>query len=113
MPPPPKPARRRLREVVGPGLVMAGSSIGSGEWIMGPAAAAIFMQGYGALLWVAVASILAQVVLNSEVMRYTICTGEPIFTGFMRSRPGPRFWLTGYLLLDCLSWWPSLSGLAA
>ena len=61
----------------------------------------------------AIASILAQVVLNTEVMRYTLCTGEPIFTGFLRSRPGPRFWLITYLLIDCLTWWPSLGGLAA
>jgi hypothetical protein len=117
MPPPPAPARRglfwALVALVGPGLVMAGSSIGTGEWVMGPAAAALYMQGTGAILWVVVASILAQSALNTEVMRYTLCTGEPIFTGFMRSRPGPHFWLVFYLLLDALSWWPSLGGLAA
>ncbi len=116
---PAPPARVRLRgwallaAVLGPGLVMAGSSIGTGEWVMGPLSAAKYMQGTGALLWVVVASIAAQAVLNTEVMRYTLCTGEPIFTGFMRSRPGPRFWLGFYLLVDCMSWWPALSGLAA
>jgi Mn2+/Fe2+ NRAMP family transporter len=116
--PPPPPSDRRgalaaLLAIVGPGLVMAGTSIGTGEWVMGPAAAALYMKGVGALLWVVVASIAAQMVLNTEVMRYTICTGEPAFTGFMRTRPGPRFWLIFYVLLDCLSWWPALGGLAA
>ena len=31
--------------------------------------------------------------------RYTLATGEPIFTGFMRQRPGARFWAIGYSLL--------------
>src|SRR5205823_3810022 len=85
LPEPPHQPKRGLLALIGPGLVMAGASIGTGEWVMGPAAAALYMQGKGALLWVVIASILAQVALNTEVMRYTICTGEPIFTGFMRS----------------------------
>lgn len=34
--------------------------------------------------------------LNSEMARYTLATGEPIVTGFMRTRPGPAFWGTWY-----------------
>jgi len=109
----PEPApfhARNLLALIGPGLVLAGGSIGTGELIMGPQAAARY---HGALLWVVVLSILAQVVLNTEVMRYTLCTGEPIMTGFMRSRPGPRFWFCFYLLLDIGGWWPTLAALAA
>src|SRR5262249_17520925 len=113
LPPPPAPARRSLLALVGPGLVLAGSSIGTGEWVMGPAAAALYMRGRDALLWVGVAPSGGQGALNPEAMRYPLCTGEPIFTGFLRPRPGPRFWLIFYLLVDCLSWWPALGGLAA
>jgi len=109
--PEPKPfVARNLLALIGPGLVLAGGSIGTGEWVMGPKAAA---QYHGAMMWVVLVSILAQVVLNTEAMRYTLCTGEPILTGFMRSRPGPRFWLVFYILLDFGTWWPSLAGLAA
>lgn len=101
---------RNVVRLIGPGLVMAGGAIGTGEWVMGPQAAAKY---HGALMWVVLASIIAQVVLNTEVMRYTICTGEPIMTGFMRSKPGPKFWLPFYILLDFGSWWPALAGLAA
>jgi hypothetical protein len=31
--------------------------------------------------------------------RYTLATGEPVFTGFMRERPGPRVWATVYAVL--------------
>lgn len=96
--------------LVGPGIVMIGGTIGTGEWVTGAGVAALYR---GALLWVAPLAILSQVILNTEVMRYTLVTGEPAFTGFLRCRPGPRFWLIGYLMLDCMSWWPALAGLAS
>jgi hypothetical protein len=97
-------------KLIGPGLVLAGGSIGTGELILGPQVAARY---HGAMMWVVVLSILAQVVLNTEVMRYTLCTGEPIMTGFMRCKPGPRFWLGFYFLLDFGGWLPTLAALAA
>ena len=96
--------------MIGPGLVLAGASIGTGEFVIGPQTAARYG---GAMLWAALVSILAQVVLNTEVMRYTVCTGEPVFTGFMRSKPGPKFWIALYLLLDLGGWWPTQAALAA
>jgi Mn2+/Fe2+ NRAMP family transporter len=101
---------RNIMALIGPGMVLAGSSLGTGEWISGAAVAALYQ---GALLWVAPLAILCQVILNTEVMRYTLVTGEPVFTGFMRSKPGPRFWLIFYVLMDCLTWWPTLAGLTA
>src|SRR5438034_11580914 len=35
------------------------------------------------------AAVLLQTVLNLEMARYTLYTGEPIVTGFMRTWPGP------------------------
>ncbi len=101
---------RNLLGLIGPGIVLAGGSIGTGEWVMGPQAAARY---HGAMMWAVTLSILAQVILNTEVIRYTICTGEPIMTGFMRCKPGPKFWLAFYLLLDFGGWFPSLAGLAS
>lgn len=109
--PEPKPFyARNLLALIGPGIVMAGASTGTGEYIIGPRTAA---QYQGAMMWVVLLSILAQVVLNTEVMRYTLCTGEPIMTGYLRCRPGPRFWIFFYLFLDVAGWLPTLASLAA
>ncbi len=89
--------RRALAAMLGPGLILAGSSIGGGEWLLGPAVAA---QYGGALLWVATLSILSQFVYNVEASRYALYTGEPIMTGKFRTLPGPGFWLAVYAVLD-------------
>lgn len=101
--PPPFNIRNALR-LIGPGAIALGISIGSGEWLLGPAVTA----KYGAaLLWIATVSILLQILINQELVRYTIATGEPIFTGFMRTRPGPIFWGWVYsLLLFMQIGWP-------
>jgi hypothetical protein len=104
------PNYRRWWLLIGPGLVMAGGSIGTGEWVMGAKTAA---QYHGVFFWVVLVSIFGQVLLNTEAMRYTLCTGEPMLTGFLRTKPGPKFWLLFYLLLDFGTWLPSLSALAA
>lgn len=97
LPPAPVFTWRTAAGMLGPGLILAGSSIGGGEWLLGPAVAA---QYGGALLWVATLSILAQVVYNIEASRYALYTGEPIMTGKFRTLPGPGVWLAVYLLLD-------------
>jgi Mn2+/Fe2+ NRAMP family transporter len=61
--------------VIGPAAILLGTSIGSGEWLIGPAA----VVRYGtALLGVVTVEILLQVVLNIERMPYTVSTGEPV-----------------------------------
>ncbi len=89
--------RRNLWAMLGPGLVMGAAAIGGGEWLAGPAVTARYG---GALLWVATISIIFQVIYNIEISRYTLYTGEPIFTGKFRLPPNPLFWLVVYLLLD-------------
>ena len=96
--------------MLGPGLLMGGAAIGGGEWLMGPAVTARYG---GALMWLATLSILGQVVYNLEISRYALYTGEPIFTGKFRTLPGPRFWLTAYLILDFGSVFPYLASNAA
>jgi hypothetical protein len=47
-------------------------------------------------------------------MRYTVATGEPALTGFMRTRPRPAFWSGLYILLFLLQvGWPASAGVAS
>ncbi len=96
--------------LLGPGLLMGGAAIGGGEWLMGPLVTAKYG---GSLLWLATLSILGQVIYNLEISRYTLYTGEPIFTGKFRTMPGPKFWLCVYLMLDFGSVFPYLAASAA
>ncbi|MGE0129838.1 MAG: Nramp family divalent metal transporter [Blastocatellales bacterium] len=93
----PKFTGRKWAMMLGPGLLMSGASIGAGEWLLGPAVTARYG---GALLWVTTLSILAQVIYNLEISRYTLYCGEPIMNGKFRTLPGPAFWLWFYLILD-------------
>lgn len=103
LPPPPPGGWQTWKALLGPGVLLAGASVGSGEWLSGPAVSA---QYGGTLLWVATLSIIAQVFCNLEMMRYTLYCGEPIVVGFFRTWPGPRLWTVAYLLLDFAAIWP-------
>ena len=47
-------------------------------------------------------------------MRYTLATGEPVFTGFMRTRPSSTWWAWFYSVLYFLqSGWPAWAANAA
>ena len=100
----------KLWQYLGPGLLMGGAAIGGGEWLTGPQVTAKFG---GSLLWLATMSILGQILYNIEISRYTLYTGEPIFTGKFRTQPGPRFWVWVYLLLDIGTAFPYLAASAA
>jgi len=101
---------RRIPTMIGPGLVIGAAAVGGGEWLTGPVVTAMYG---GALLWLATLSILGQVLYNIEISRYTLYTGEPIFTGKFRLLPGPMFWVFLYLLIDIGSFLPYLSSNAA
>src|SRR5437867_11245264 len=108
--PPPYNLKNALR-VTGAGAIILGISIGSGEWLIGPAVTAQFTA---ALLWVATASILLQWVFNEEACRYTLYTGEPIMSGFMRTKPGPTFWGWFWSILGVIQLgWPGWAAAAA
>jgi hypothetical protein len=96
---------------VGPGVIALGISIGSGEFLLGPAA---FVKYGLSLLWVVGVAAVLQTLLNVELMRYTMATGEPIITGFMRTRPHSTFWAWFYSILYFLQMgWPGWAGAAA
>ena len=96
---------------VGPGVIALGASIGSGEFLLGPAA---FVRYGLSLLWIVGVAALLQTLFNLELMRYTLATGEPAFTGFMRTPPRSTLWAWFYSLLYFLQMgWPGWAGAAA
>ena len=96
---------------VGPGVIALGVSIGSGEFLLGPAA---FVEHGLSLLWVVIVAVTLQTIFNTEVMRYTLATGEPVFTGFMRTRPSSTLWAWVYAIFYLLQvGWPAWAGTAA
>ena len=90
---------RNLFRTIGPGAILLATSIGGGEWLVGPAMAVQFGTG---VFWIATIAIILQVIFNLEAVRYTLYTGEPIYSGFMRLKPGSNFWATFYVVLAAL-----------
>ncbi len=111
LPVPPMPRGFGWLGVVGPGIIVLGASIGSGEFLLGPAA---FVRHGLSILWVTLVAIILQTIFNLELMRYTLATGEPVFTGFMRTRPSSTLWAWFYAVLYFLQvGWPAWAGTAA
>ena len=111
LPAPPAPTGLGWLAVVGPGVIVLGASIGSGEFLLGPA---VFVRHGLSLLWVTTVAVVLQTIFNTEVMRYTLATGEPVFTGFMRTRPSSTLWAWLYAVLYFLQvGWPAWAGTAA
>lgn len=84
--------------LVGPGAVLVGLSIGAGELIVWPTAVGRFGAG---MIWAAGAGILLQMIINLEVARYALATGETAYTGYARLWRGCA-WL--FILLNVTSW---------
>jgi hypothetical protein len=111
LPEPPRPRGFGWLKAVGPGVIALGVSIGSGEFLLGPAT---FVQHGFSLLWVVLIAIAFQTIFNTEVMRYTLATGEPVFAGFMRTRPSSTLWAVVYVVLYFLQvGWPAWAATAA
>lgn len=111
LPAPPRFGVRGAFAVIGPGAVLAATSIGGGEWLVGPAVAVKYSSS---IFLIATVAIALQVLFNLEAVRYTLYTGEPIYGGIMRLRPGPRFWAGFYSVIGVLQLgWPALAGSAA
>jgi hypothetical protein len=90
-----------LRRMIGPSVILAGLSIGSGEFVLWPRLTAEW--GF-ALFWACWIGVTVQFFLNMEIERYTLATGESAVVGFVRlSRIfGPLF-----LVCATLPWvWP-------
>src|SRR5437764_15225841 len=71
--PPPYTLKNALR-VTGAGAIVLGISIGSVEWLIGPAVTAKFTAALLRVVW---ASILLQWIIAGEARRYVLYNGEP------------------------------------
>jgi Mn2+/Fe2+ NRAMP family transporter len=96
--------------LAGPGAILVGLSIGAGEIIVWPRIAAEYG---GTMVWAAVFGVFIQLWVNFEIARWTIVTGESVFTGFARVWRG--FALV-FALFTVFGWiapgWAVASGLA-
>src|SRR4029450_13952808 len=111
LPAPPTPRGFGWASAVGPGVIVLGASIGGGEFLLGPT---VFVRHGLTLLWVTSVAGLFQTVFNTGLVRYTIATGEPVFTGFMRTRPHAVVWAWFYAILFFLQvGWPASAGVAS
>ena len=93
---PPLPGR--FWDLVGPGAVLVGLSVGAGELIIWPR---ITAQFGGAVVWAAFLGILIQLWLNFEIGRYTLATGESIYSAYTRISPAFA-WV--FLALNFVGW---------
>ena len=97
-------------KMAGPGAVLVGLSIGAGEIVIWPRIVAEYGAG---MVWAAMAGVFLQLWVNLEVGRWTIATGETVYTGYSRVWRGfgPLF-----ILLTIIGWiapgWARASGLA-
>ncbi|MBL8850302.1 MAG: Nramp family divalent metal transporter [Planctomycetaceae bacterium] len=104
------PRTKSFWQMAGPGAVLVGLSIGAGEIIIWPTT--IAKHGAG-MAWAAVVGVLLQIWINLEVARWTVATGETVYTGYSRLWRGfgPLF-----ILLTILGWlapgWAQASGSA-
>ena len=111
LPAPPAFTFKNILTVIGPGTIALSMSIGSGEWLMGPAA---IVQFGPALLWITTVAVFTQLIFNQEIARYVMYTGETAFSGFMRTSPGPRFWGWFYAIIGVLqTGWPGWAAASA
>ncbi|MEU4688152.1 Nramp family divalent metal transporter [Actinoplanes sp. NPDC023714] len=82
-----------LRRMIGPGIVAVGIGMAAGEIILWPYLTAI--GGLG-LLWLAFTTLAVQFVINMEIERYTLATGQTALAGFSR-------WWKGWGIIICLA----------
>jgi len=74
----------KLKYVVGPSAIMLGASLGSGETLFWPTLVARFGWGLFGLFLLAA---LIHFVVNTEIQRWTLATGESIFRAMERLHP--------------------------
>lgn len=95
---------------LGPGLIVSGSIVGSGELIATTALGAAV--GYTAL-WLIVVSCLIKVIIQAELGRFTISSGESTLRAFARV-PGPKLrvsWALWAWIVMILVWLIQIGGI--
>ncbi len=80
-------------KMTGPGAVMIGMAIGSGELILWPWITAKFGAD---MMWAAALGVFLQLWINIEIGRWAVATGESPLTGFARIS---KYWVYFFLML--------------
>lgn len=83
----------KMLAAVGPGIVVTGSVIGSGELINTPVQAATF--GF-TLLWAVLLSCVIKYFLQVEIARHALVENRTTFEA-INECPGPKFWNTSWI----------------
>jgi len=107
---PPEKLWLALRQI-GPGIILAGSIIGSGELLLTTSLGAEY--GF-AFLWLILFSCLIKVFIQIELGRYAISSGKPTL-GALNELPGPRLgahWLVWWWLIMLLATVSQLGAMA-
>ncbi len=93
-----------FRKMLGPSFVLLGMGLGSGELIVWPYLAANYGLG---IIWAAMLGITFQYIINMEIERYTLVTGESVFVGLARKfKMLSPIW---FILSTIIPWmWPGI-----
>ncbi|CAN5634932.1 hypothetical protein BH24ACT18_BH24ACT18_16230 [soil metagenome] len=92
-----------LAKLFGASVVILATATGSGEFIIWPY---ITTQIGIAFLWLAILGFFVQYVMNMEIERYTLATGETAVTGFTRFwKPWGIFFVLGAILPNAFPGW--------
>ena len=85
--------KKSLWRMMGPGAVMIGLAVGSGELILWPWITAKFGPS---MMWAAALGVFVQLWIQIEIGRWAIATGESAFTGFARMT---KLWVYFFIIL--------------
>lgn len=92
-----------VRKLLGASVVILATALGSGEFIIWPY---ITTQIGIAFLWLAALGFFMQFVINMEIERYTLATGETAVTGFTRFwKPWGIIFVLGAILPNAFPGW--------
>ncbi len=95
------PAAISWKKMIGPSIMLAGLSLGSGEFVLWPYIT--YKTGF-IFFWACLLGVMTQFFMNMEIERWTLVTGESAITGFCRLN---KNWAWIMLLLNIVPWaWP-------
>jgi hypothetical protein len=87
-----------IRKMIGPGIILAGLALGSGEFVLWPKIT--YLSGV-VFFWACLLGVATQYFLNMEITRWSLATGESVITGFCRLS---RHWAGVFLVLTVVPW---------
>ena len=111
MPDPPPMGFKGLMKWAGPAIVLGALSVGGFEAYQAGYVAA---QKWTGIYWVYIVSSFFQLLMNNEISRYTMATGETVLQGFTRLKPAKFWgWVTAIFCIAQQGWPAWIGGAAA